>query len=143
MVKCGCFCGFDCEQVLCWVFDVFWEVGYEGVIMVVLKEVMGGICVLSMYVVYGFKEVLFCLVVEFYLSQECQFFKGVFVLLMVCELIVVLLESVVVSYIMEGKLCGCLVDFSMINFLLVNKGVEDYLCDYWWCVVCLLCECFV
>lgn len=45
---------------------MFWVCGYEGIMFDEFKLVMGGIIVLSFYVVFGLKEVFFCEVVVFY-----------------------------------------------------------------------------
>lgn len=121
---------FGHEQTLHRAFDVFWEAGREGATMAALKETVGGICVLSMHATYGSKETLLRPAVELYLSQKCQLSKGTFVLSTACGPIAALLESVVVSYIMEGKPRGYLVDLSTINSSPASRGVKGYLRDH-------------
>lgn len=58
MVEWGWLRSFDKEVVLDCVMEVFWCFGYEGVLMMDLMIVMG-IVLLSLYVVFGSKEVLF------------------------------------------------------------------------------------
>lgn len=119
--------GFDLEQAVHSALRVFWEYGYEGATLAVLKSAMGGICSPSFYSAFGSKEALFLKVLDLYWAAELVPVLALLEAQQASNSVYEFLRHSALRYTREDKPKGCLVDLGVAGRGGASRGVQPYL----------------